>query len=55
VLKKKDTSKDETSGFFPGFLKNIFFLFLAAATIMWCKKQFIHLTGRHKKMDHDYV
>lgn len=54
VLKKKDTIKDETSGIPSDFLEIIFVLFLAAVTIMWCKKQFIYVTGRHKKMDHNY-
>lgn len=55
VLKKKDNSKDESSGFLSDLLENIFFLAISAAFVMWCtRKRYISFTGRHKKMDHDH-
>jgi len=56
VLKKKDNSKDESSGFLSELLENFSFLALSAAIVMWCsRKQYISFTGRHKKMDNEYV
>ena len=55
VLKKKDNSSEESS-FLSELLENVFFLGISAALVMWCtRKQYISFTGRHKKMDHDYV
>ena len=55
VLKKKDMNKDERTSYYD-LLENICFLCLAAAAVMFCsRKQYIAFTGRHKKMDHDYV
>mmetsp|Transcript_267 Transcript_267/g.548 ORF Transcript_267/g.548 Transcript_267/m.548 type:complete len:566 (-) Transcript_267:12-1709(-) len=56
VLKKKDYSKDESSSFISDLLENFLFLAISAGIVMWCtRKQYISFTGRHKKMDRDYV
>ena len=55
VLKKKESSKEEKS-VMSDLIENLFFICLAAVIVMWCsRKQYIIFSGRHKKMDHDYV
>ncbi|KAL7538567.1 hypothetical protein ACHAWF_006133 [Thalassiosira exigua] len=55
VLKKKDYNEEESRWVLSDLLENLFFLALSAAFVMWCtRKQYITVTGRHKKMDRDY-
>ena len=56
VLKRKDNSKDERTSTWSNLLQNLFYLVLLVAVVTWfARKQYIYLTGQHKKRDNDYV
>jgi hypothetical protein len=55
VLKKRGTTESDDS-WFGEFIENAFFVGFCAAIIVWCsKRQYVSLTGRHKKYEQDYV
>ncbi len=54
VLKKKDRVQDEMSSW-SGLFENVVYIVGMTGFIIWCmKKQYISLTGRHKKYEGDY-
>jgi len=54
VLKKKDRVQDEKTSW-SGLFENFVYIAAMSGFIIWCmKKQYISLTGRHKKYEGDY-
>lgn len=54
VLKKKDRVQEEKSSW-SGLFENFVYMATMSGFIIWCmKKQYISLTGRHKKYEGDY-
>jgi len=55
VLRRKENVKDESPGILSSLLENFFFIASSATIVMWCtKKQYVSLTGRYKKRDHEH-